>query len=93
MALLKEFYTAGELAKILAVSRKTISRMVRGDLLPSHQIGRSRRFRRDDVEAFLARCRVQACAEATSGAVGAPRPGPASGPPGSRPRQERPSTP
>ena len=53
----KEFYTANELAALLAVSRKTIDRIVRRDDLPCYRIGRARRFRRSDIEAFLVRCR------------------------------------
>ncbi len=53
----KAFYTADELAALLAVSRKTIDRIVRRDALPCYRIGRARRFRRCDVEAFLVRCR------------------------------------
>ena len=53
----KEFYTAAELAQLLAVSKKTVDRLVAGGALPVHQIGRVRRFRRDDVEALLAGAR------------------------------------
>ena len=54
----KEFYTPAELAALLAVSRKTVDRMVRRGALPCHRFGRARRFRRRDIEAFLARCRT-----------------------------------
>ena len=63
----KEFFTTVELAEILAVAPKTVARMVRRGALPSHRIGRARRFRRGDVEAFLTRCRV---VDRGEGAVG-----------------------
>ena len=55
----KAFLTAAELAELLAVSRKTIDRMVRRGALPYYRFGRARRFRREDVETFLALCRVR----------------------------------
>ncbi len=54
----KAFLTAAELAELLSVSCKTIDRMVRRGALPCYRFGRARRFRREDVEAFLALCRV-----------------------------------
>ena len=55
---MNEFYTVQELAGLLKVTPKTIYRMVeRGDL-PCHRIGRIKRFSREDVEAFLNRCRT-----------------------------------
>lgn len=54
----QEFFSAAELAKILRVSHKTVLRMAHRGALPSHQFGRAKRFRRDDVEWFLARVRV-----------------------------------
>ena len=64
-ALEKEFLTAGELARVLAVSEKTVRRLVQRGALPSYQIGRARRFRRSDVEVFLASCRTGARAQPT----------------------------
>ena len=58
MAEVKEFYTVRELADMLAVNEMTVRRMMRRGELPYHNIGRAKRFRRDDVEAFLKRCRV-----------------------------------
>jgi len=52
------FYTVKELAALLQVTEKTIYRMVRRGELPCHNIGRAKRFRRRDVEAFLERCRT-----------------------------------
>ena len=60
MALEREFYTADQLADLLAVSRKTVDRIVRRGALPVYCIGRVRRFRRDGVEAFLACARTDA---------------------------------
>ena len=56
----KEFYTVRDLAKLLLVTEMTVYRMIRRGDLPYYNIGRSKRFRRDDVEAFLDKCRVGA---------------------------------
>jgi len=53
----QEFFTVAELAEILRVKPLTIYRMVKRGEIESHRIGRSIRFRRDDIEAFLGRCR------------------------------------
>jgi excisionase family DNA binding protein len=53
-----EFYTVKQLAELLQVTDMTIYRMVRRGELPCHSIGRAKRFRRTDVEAFLQRCRM-----------------------------------
>lgn len=53
-----EFYTVKQLAEMLQVTDMTIYRMVRRGALPCHSIGRAKRFRRTDVEAFLKRCLV-----------------------------------
>lgn len=52
-----EFYTVGQLAKMLQVTEMTIYRMVRRGELPCHSIGRAKRFRHSDIEAFLRGCR------------------------------------
>ena len=54
----QEFFTAAELATVLRVSRKTILRMALRGALPCHQLGRVKRFRREDVERFLTDVRV-----------------------------------
>ena len=54
----KEFYTVKELAQMLQVTDMTIYRMVHRGELACHNIGRAKRFRRDDVEVFLKRCRI-----------------------------------
>lgn len=57
MATDKEFFTVKDLAEWLQVNEQTIYRLERrGDLL-SYSIGRAKRFRREDVEAFLQRVR------------------------------------
>jgi excisionase family DNA binding protein len=52
-----EFYTTQELAEKLRVAKITIYRMADRGELPPYNIGRVRRFRREDVEAFLERCK------------------------------------
>lgn len=57
-AVSREFYTVADLAEMLQVQEITIRRMIRRGQIPVHKIGRAFRFRRSDVEDFLARCRV-----------------------------------
>jgi len=52
-----EFYTVGQLAELLQLTPMTIYRMVSRGELACHAIGRIKRFRRGDVEAFLRRSR------------------------------------
>jgi excisionase family DNA binding protein len=49
----QEFFTAAELSAVLRVSTKTILRMANRGALPCYQLGRARRFRREEVEKFL----------------------------------------
>ena len=56
-ALDREFYTVKELAKLLRVSPLTIYRLASRGELPCYNIGRAKRFRRCDIEAFLNRRR------------------------------------
>ena len=58
MALSSEFFTIDELAGLLKINRRTVQRMMKRGDLPAYQIGRQKRIRRDDVEAFLRRCRL-----------------------------------
>jgi excisionase family DNA binding protein len=53
-----EFYTVSQLARMLQVTEMTIYRMVRRGELPCHSIGRAKRFRHTDIEAFLKGCRT-----------------------------------
>jgi excisionase family DNA binding protein len=55
-----EFYTVAQLARLLQLTEMTIYRMVHRGELPCYSIGRVKRFRQGDVEAFLRRCRVPA---------------------------------
>ncbi len=55
-----EFYTVAQLARLLQLTEMTIYRMVHRGELPCYSIGRVKRFRYGDVEAFLKRCRVPA---------------------------------
>jgi len=56
---MKEFYTIKELAELLAVTDQTIFRLMKRGAIPYYKIGHSTRFRHDDVEGFLQRCRVE----------------------------------
>jgi len=54
----KEFYTVKELAKLLSVNPMTIYRMVDRGELPVYIIGgKAKRFRREDIEAYLKKVR------------------------------------
>ena len=53
----KSFYTVKELAALLEVTEMTIYRMTRRGEIPVHNIGRSKRFSKADIDAFLERCR------------------------------------
>jgi excisionase family DNA binding protein len=55
-----EFYTVSQLAQLLQLTEMTIYRMVHRGELPCYSIGRVKRFRQSDIEAFLKRCRVPA---------------------------------
>src|SRR5215472_10047216 len=55
-----EFYTVAQLARLFQLTEMTIYRMVYRRDLACYSIGRMKRFRRSDVEAFLKRCRVPA---------------------------------
>lgn len=55
--LLKEFYTVKELAEVLEVNPITVRRLEQRGELKSHQIGRSKRFRREDIEAYLSQAK------------------------------------
>ena len=54
----KEFYSVKELAELLGVCEMTIYRMMKRGEIAYYSIGRAKRFRREDVEAFLKRCRT-----------------------------------
>lgn len=53
----KEFFTAQELSARFRVTVPTIYKMARRGELPYYSFGRVMRFRSQDVEAFLARCK------------------------------------
>ena len=67
MSLEKEFYTVKELAELLCVKPLTIYRMVQRKELPHYKIGRSVRFRRDDIEAYLKSRRKPGCGDQPDG--------------------------
>ena len=49
----KEFYSVKELAALLSVNPMTIYRMVQRGQITCHQIGRVKRFHRNEIELFL----------------------------------------
>jgi excisionase family DNA binding protein len=51
----EEYFTTTELAKLLKITQRTVYRLMeRGDL-PYYEIGRAKRFRKSDIEAYLER--------------------------------------
>ncbi len=54
----KEFLTVKEVAELLRVKPLTIYRMVKDSRLKGYSIGRNLRFKRQDIDAFLERCKV-----------------------------------
>ncbi len=57
MSELQEFSTVKELAKLLKVTERTVFRLIERGEIAVHRIGRVKRFRRDDIEAYLRRAR------------------------------------
>lgn len=53
----KEFYSVNELADVLGVNPMTVRRLEQRGELKSHSIGRVKRFRREDIEAYLKKAR------------------------------------
>jgi excisionase family DNA binding protein len=53
-----EFYTVSQVAQLLQLTEMTIYRMVAREELPCYRIGRLKRFRHSDIEAFLEQCRM-----------------------------------
>ena len=58
-----EFYTVSQVAELLQLTEMTIYRMVAREELPCYLIGRVKRFRHSDIEAFLEQCRVPSMRE------------------------------
>lgn len=56
MTLEKEFYNQKELAVLLGLSSITVARMTKRGQLKAYKFGKALRYRREDVEAFLASC-------------------------------------
>lgn len=54
----KEFYSVKELASLLNVNPMTIYRIAHRGQITCYQIGRAKRFHRNDVEVFLDGCVV-----------------------------------
>ena len=50
----QEFYTSKELAAYFRVTERTIFRMMERDELPYYTIGGSTRFRKSEIETYLA---------------------------------------
>jgi len=55
----KEWFTADELVRWLEIGRTKTYEMLRSGEIPSYKIGRIRRIRRQDVEAWLERNRYR----------------------------------
>jgi excisionase family DNA binding protein len=53
----REFYTVSQLAELLQLNEMTIYRMVNRGTLPCYVIGRTKRFKRSEVDEFLRSCR------------------------------------
>ena len=54
-----EFVNVRELAALLRVSPISIYRMVERRSIPFHRLPRGLRFEREDIEAYLQKCRVE----------------------------------
>lgn len=57
MVLLKEFYSTQELADLLEVNPRTLLRLEQRGELKAHHIGRNKRYRKVDIEAYLKKVR------------------------------------
>lgn len=55
IAIQDEFLTAEELAALLKITKMTVYRMIKRGDLPHYAIGRAKRFRKEDIERFLAK--------------------------------------
>jgi excisionase family DNA binding protein len=53
----REFYTVSQLAELLQLNEMTIYRMVNRGALACYVIGRSKRFKRSEIDEFLGSCR------------------------------------
>lgn len=62
---MEEFMTAKELCKLLKVSKAWPSRAIKSGLIPHYRLGTLVRFRRDDVEAYIEKCRREGRTEKT----------------------------
>jgi excisionase family DNA binding protein len=51
----KEFYTTKELAEYLHVSLRTVIRIIDRGEISYYEIGKNKRFRTSDIEAYLER--------------------------------------
>jgi len=52
----KEFYSVAEAAELLHCNERSVLRMIKRTELPSYPHGKSYRFRKEDLEAFIERC-------------------------------------
>ena len=52
-----EFLTIPQVAKELAISARSVWRLIEKQQLARYQFGASTRIRREDLEKFIARCR------------------------------------
>ena len=55
----RDLITVKELASILRVSETSVYRLVERRAIPFHRLPRGLRFRREDVDGYLNKCRVE----------------------------------
>ena len=54
----KDFFSVKEVAEILSVERQTVARMLKAGELQFYRFRRSVRIRREDLLAYLERCKA-----------------------------------
>ena len=53
----QRFLTIRQVAEELGVSERSVWRLVEDDELPTHSFGSSTRIKREDLDAYIERCR------------------------------------
>ena len=59
LPLQREFMTVKEVAQWLGVVERTVYRLIYNKAFPRYKIGRSTKFRRGDIEAYLENVKIQ----------------------------------